>query len=190
MSQTRKVGTGRNAATTSDDVTLVNGSTGAPLGTDDYPLIAGTPGDVITVTCTLDTSAYAAGDVLFDMQEVAGFMRENGGRAIIQSITVLDKDDQGVAFDIITSPNANSLGTENAAPSVSDANADGMQRLCRIEASDYIDLGGCKLATRTNLGLQVESGAASTSMYIGGITQGAPTHSASGLVLRIGVVRF
>jgi hypothetical protein len=150
-----------------------------------------TPGDVIPVTLTLDTNAYADGDVLADFQEVANFVRVNGGRALIQSITVLDKDDQGVAFDILTTASNKSLGAENGAPSISDADAEGVQRVTRIEASDYVDLGGCRIATKTNIGIMVEAGAASRSIYIGAITRGGtPTYSAAGLMLRIGVIWF
>lgn len=151
----------------------------------------GTPGDVITVTLSTDTSAYADGDILADLQAVGGFFRQPGGRALIQSVTVLDKADQGVALDLLTSPNPVSLGTENAAPSISDANADGLQRLCRVEAADYIDLGGCRLATKAGLGLLVEAAAGSTTLHLGAITRGGtPTYGAADVVLRLGVAHF
>jgi hypothetical protein len=146
-------------------------------------------GDLIPLTLSLDTLAYSDGDVLADMQALTDFLRAEGGRAIIQSLTVLDKDDQGVAFDVLVSPNANSLGSENSAPAISDANAEGLQRLCRVETSDYIDLGGCRLATVRNLGLVVEAAPGSTTLYVGAITRGgSPTYSAAGLILYFGVL--
>jgi hypothetical protein len=158
----------------------------------------GTPGDVVAVTLSVDTSAYADGDVLADFQEVTNFVRTNGGRALIQSLTVLDKDDQGVAMDIFTTPSAISLGTENSAPSITDTNAEGVQcvrppgNTYSIEASDYKDLGGCKLATVSNIGLLVEALGTTgheKSIYIGAITRGGtPTYSASGLILRFGLL--
>jgi hypothetical protein len=146
------------------------------------------PADVFDVVLTLDTSAYADGDVMADFQQVTGFFPTAGGRALIQSVTVLDKADQGIAFDILTSRTAISLGTENSAPSISDTNAEGVQRLTRIETSDYIDLGGCRIATKVPIGLPVEAAAGSTSLWIATIIRGAGTYAADSVVLRIGVV--
>lgn len=150
----------------------------------------GTPGDVISVDLTLDTNPYADGDVLADFQAVSNFVRVNGGRALIQSVTVLDKDDQGVAFDILSAPTGVSLGSENAAPTISDANAADVQRVLRVETTDYIDLGGCKVATKTNVGLVVEADAASRDIYIGAIIRGAATYGATGIRLRFGLIWF
>lgn len=162
-----------------------------PRDAETVPFLVGTPGDVVEVTLSLDTSIYADGDVLADFQALAGAVRLVGGKALIQSVSVLDKDDQGVAFDILLSQTAISLGTENAAPSISDANAATVQRVCRIETTDYIDLGGCRIATKANIGLVVEAAIASTSLYVGAITRGGtPTYSAAGLVLRFGLVWF
>lgn len=144
--------------------------------------------DVISVTLSLDTNAYASGDVLANLQEVANFMRADGGRAVIQSVTVLDKDDQGAEMDIFISPNAVSLGDENATPDISDADAEGLQHLCNVSGDDYQDLGGCQVATVKAIGLVVEAAAGSKSMYIGAITRGTPTHSASGVVLQLGLL--
>jgi hypothetical protein len=145
---------------------------------------------VKTVALTVDTAIYADGDVLADLQAVAGFMRADGGRAVIQSVTLLDKSDQAVAMDLFISPSAVSLGTENAAPSISDANAAGLQRICNIGTSDYIDMGGCRIATITGLGLVVEAAAGETTMYIGAVTRGGtPTYGASDLTLLIGLLQ-
>ena len=53
------------------------------------------------VTLTLDTGAYADGDVMAATQEVANAVRQKGGRAVLQSVVVLDKDDQGKDFDLL-----------------------------------------------------------------------------------------
>lgn len=169
-------------------VALIDPSTGDPFASG--ALAVGTPGDVIPVTLSLDTSAYADGDVHADFQEVTGFFSRAGGRALIQSVSVVDKDDQGIAFDILTTPLAVSLGTENSAPNISDTNAETVQRLTRVETSDYIDLGGVRVATKTGLGLMVEADVASTSLRIGTIIRGIGTYTASGVILRFGVIHF
>lgn len=185
------------AAESMGNVVLRDSLTGEPLagsGAASTAVLAnmGTPGDVFTFTPTLDTNIYAADDLLFDATEITNFMRVVGGRGIIQSITVIDKDDQGVAFDLFSSPVTVDFGTVNSAPSISDADAIlGVQRICRVESSDYLDLGGCRVATITNIGLLVEADAASRSMFWAAVTRGGtPTYTAAGLVLRIGVIWF
>jgi hypothetical protein len=93
-------------------------------------------------------------------------------------------------MDIFISPSAVSLGTENSAPNISDTDAQGLQRICNIASGDYIDLGGCRIATVTGLGLVVEAAEGTTTMYIGAITRGGtPTYAASDLTLQIGLLQ-
>lgn len=143
-------------------------------------------GDLIDVTCTLDTSAYTSGDVLFDTQAVTDAVRANGGQAILDSVTVIDEDDQGIAFTLYILRAANSLGTENSAPNISDANARDILGWVPVASGDYSDVGGAKVATVRNIGLFVEATGSTRDLYVGGVTGGTPTHSASGLKLRLG----
>ena len=180
--------------------TVEDGDVAKPAGTTERPLSvvlfaqAGmgnavtSPADVFDVTLSLDTAAYADGDVMADFQEVANFFPVVGGRALIQSVTVLDKDDRGLPFDILTSRVANSLGTENQPPSISDTNAENVQLLTRVLTDDYVDLGGCRVATRAGSGLIAEAAPDSRSLWIGTILRGAGTYTAAGVRLRIGVV--
>jgi hypothetical protein len=148
----------------------------------------GAPGDVISVTPTLDTSAYASGDTLFDSTAVASAVRVSAGRAVLQSITVIDKDDQGVALDLFVFDSSVTFGTANAAPSISDADAAKCLGFAQVLAADYIDVGGAKIACVKNIGLPLEA-ASGTTLYIAAITRGTPTHTASGLVIRIGLLQ-
>lgn len=197
MTINRHIGASPAAATDALNVVLVDAATGAALtgtaASDNAVLgLVGSPGDVITFTATVEAAAYADGDLLFDATSVADFVRANGGRAIIQSITVYDKGDQGVAFDLFSSPVTVDFGTVNSAVSISDADAIlGVQRVCRVETADYVDLGGIKMATLTNLGIMVEADTASRAIFLAGVTRGAPTYaSTSDLVFRIGAIWF
>lgn len=143
-------------------------------------------GSVVDVTLTLDTSAYADGDVMADTQSVANAVRLNAGRAVLHSVTVLDEDDQGGSFDIIFLDANNSLGTENSAPNISDANARAILGMVRISAADFIDLGGCRLATRSGIGLVLKAGAGTTTIYLGTVMRGAGTYTANGVRLKLG----
>lgn len=157
---------------------------------DAMPMPAKGDGDVIAITPTCDTSIYASGDLLFDLTAVANAVRANGDIAYIKSLTLIDKDAQGVAMDIYVSTGSTTMGTLNAAPSISDANivANQMQLLCQIATSDYATLSGAKVAT-LEVSRMVEAAAASRSIYIGAVTQGGtPTYTASGLVLLVGLI--
>lgn len=143
--------------------------------------------EVVEVTLTLDTLIYAAGDVLSDSAAVAG-MPVNGGRARLVSLVVIDEDDQGAALDLVFFSTNVSLGAKNAVPSISDADARNTLGHVSVAASDYIDLGGVREATKSGLDLLLEAAAGSRSVYVGSITRGTPTHSANGLRLRLGLV--
>lgn len=149
----------------------------------------GTDDTVIDVTASLDTSAYTSGDVLFDTQSVSSVGRVNAGVVVLQSLFVLDEDDQGAAMDIYFLDANNSLGTENSAPNISDANARNILGHVSIAAADYKDLGGCKILTQTGIGLVMKMGAGATTLYIAGVTGGTPTHTASGLRFKLGFLR-
>lgn len=150
----------------------------------------GASDEVVEITATLDNSgAYAAGDVLFDTQEIAGAARVNGGVVILQSITILDKDDQAAEVDLVFLEANTSIGTENSAVSISDANAEDILGIVNIPTDDYTDLVASQVATTTAVGLEMKAAAGTTSLYVAGITRGTPTHSASGMVLKFAFLR-
>jgi hypothetical protein len=145
---------------------------------------------IIPVTLSLDTSAYSSGDLLADTQAVAGAVRENDGTGILHSVTVIDEDDQGVAFDLYFLSANNTLGSENSAPSISDANARDILTRVPIAAADYTDLGGVKIAEVHGLNRLIQGASGSTSIYVAAVNgSGSPTFSASGLKLRIGIIQ-
>lgn len=145
--------------------------------------------DVLNVTPTLDTSIYADGDLLSDTQAIADAFRIPGGSAMLQSVNVLDEDDQGVALDLIFLSANNKLGTINSAPTVSDASARDILGIVRVGAGDFIDLGGCRVATLSGLGLMMEAASASTTLYLATVTRGGtPTYTAAGLKLKLGLI--
>lgn len=143
--------------------------------------------EVVEVALTVDTSIYAAGDVLSDTAAFTG-VPVNGGRARLVSLAVIDEDDQGAALDLIFFSANVSLGTKNLPPDISDANARNVLGHVSIAGTDYVDLGGVRVATKSGLDLLLESAAGSKSVYVGSITRGTPTHTANGLRLRLGLV--
>lgn len=144
---------------------------------------------MITVTLSLDTNAYTAGDVLAATQEITGFEADGGTQAYLQSLVVIDADDQKAAVDIYLLSANVALGTENAAPNISDADAAHVLGMVSVAAADYKDLGGVSVATKTGIGLTVTQTAGAPGLWIAAVTQGTPTHSASGVKIRLGFVR-
>lgn len=143
----------------------------------------------IRVTPTLDTNIYASGDVLFDATAVANAMFTLGGTGEIESIVVLDKDDQGIAMDLVILNAATSIGAFNLAPDPTDTEAGTILGTINLAAANYIDFGDSKLATFKQLEFPVKAAAATKGLWIAAITRGTPTHTAAGLVFDITIRR-
>lgn len=169
---------------------------GADGATNDVSTTSGKPLPVqicegfslVDVTLSLDTSAYASGDLLADTQVVASAIKLTDGKARLQSVLLIDEDDQGAALDLYFLSANNTLGTENVAPSISDANARDI--LCRvpIATGDYYDLGGVRVADVHGLNRIIKAASGTTSIYVAAVNgAGSPTYTASGLRLRIGI---
>lgn len=146
---------------------------------------------VVTVTPTVEAAAYASGDLIFDATEIANAVRANGGHALLQSVTLLDKGDQGVAMTLVFANAATDFGTLNAAPDPDDTEAATVVGHVAVSTGDYVDLGASKVACIKNIGLLLKAGAATTSLYVAGVNgSGAPTYaSTSDLVLQLGFLR-
>tara|TARA_Y100001938_G_C8045472_1_gene408620 strand:- start:158 stop:667 length:510 start_codon:yes stop_codon:yes gene_type:complete len=148
--------------------------------------------DLIDVQPTVDTSAYAAGDLMFNPIEISNAVAVDGGTAILQSISVANDDALVGSFDIILTSNNDAPGTLNNAVSgesgLSDANADSILGIVTI--SNMVDVGGCSIGSKANIGLVLKAAAGTKSIYAWGIAQSTdnPTTD-TGYKLRIGVVK-
>jgi hypothetical protein len=165
----------------------VGAAGGRTTVSDAAPLpVTGGHGEIVDVTPVCDTLAYTANDVLFDATEVADAVRVSGGTAELVSLTVLDEDDNAAAaMDLYVLRSNVSLGTANAAVSISDADAREVIGVVPIAAADWKDLINSRLACIKNIGLLVEP-TTGTSIYVAATTAGTPTQTASGIKLRLG----
>lgn len=143
----------------------------------------------VGVVLTTTTDALTAGEVVADTQEIANVMRENAGTGLLHSLSVVDKDDQGAALTLFFLNSSASLGTENSTPSIGDSDAETILGWVDVSAADYKDLGGVRVASVKNVGLGLQSGAATTSIYVAVTTSGTPTYATSGLELYLHVLR-
>lgn len=139
---------------------------------------------VIDATFSGDGTAYAAGDVIGATQTLTGAMRVNGGTGVLQSIRLLDQDDINAAFDVVLMQNTQSLGTDNAVVSITDANAIDILGIVSITTGDNVDLINSRMGTVRNLGLGVQSAASSSNLFAGLITRTAGTFTSNALRLR------
>ena len=169
-------------------VKISHGADGSATDTSSAaPLPVRMDGTVLDVTLSLDTSAYADGDVMADTQSVSSAFRENGGLAMLHSVTVLDEDDQGRPFDLYFLSANNSMGTENSAVSITDANARDIIGRVTIASGDYYDLGGCRFANRSGVGLMLKAASGSTTLYVAAVSRDSGTYTASGIRLKLGL---
>jgi len=140
---------------------------------------------VVDVTLSTDTSAYISGDLLADTQIMTDAFWAQGGTGTVTSITVIDEDDQGQALDVVFLRANNTLGTENSAPTISDANARDILGYVNVPSANYIDLGGVRVASVNNIRLGVQAASGTSDLYVAAISRGTGTYTASGLKLRI-----
>ena len=169
------------AGVPSADVSTVQGISGAT------PVAVSSGGTEIILTLSLDTSAYASGDLLADTQEIALAVGSNGGKALLQSIQLLDESNQGVAFTMHFMAAATSFGTENVAPSISAAAMRDAIAIVDIGVGDWRAVGStCKVANLKNIGAGIKASAGNRSVYVAVVNgSGTPTFAASALQLRM-----
>lgn len=142
---------------------------------------------VDVVPTVLNADAYDAGDTLFDTTEVPSATSVTGEGAILDSIIVIDADDQAAANMTLWFLDSNvTFGTKDAAPSITDANSNSVLGSVTLASTAFLDLGGVKVATALNVGLIVKSAVASRSIYVAATTAGTPTQATGGIRLRFG----
>lgn len=141
----------------------------------------------LTPSCL--TTALDDGDVLADTEVLSACFRANDTPATLQSLTVVDKDDNGGALKIFLLDVNGSLGTEGSPVSISDANADNILAVIDVETSDYSDLVGSQVAHIRNLSIPLQPASGTDDLYVAiqGGSGNTSTYTASGLVLRFGL---
>ena len=148
-----------------------------------------TASTVADLTLSLDNgNIYADGDVLAATQELTSAVRASGGTGVMQSIGLIDDDDQGAALDIVILDSNVSIGSENAPVSIADGDADNILGIIQVTASDYIDLVNSQWAQAVFDAIVV-SPASGTSLWIAAISRGTGTYTTSGITIRFGIVQ-
>jgi hypothetical protein len=154
--------------------------------------IGQTGGTTVTVdvTLSLDTNIYASGDVLADTQQVDAAMRITNGTGVMQSIVIVDQDDQKAAFTIYFLNSNVAMGTENSAPGITDANALFILGRIKVAVADYDDLGGVSVAMPAFQPFTLKAVSATDDIYVAVVNgTGTPTYTAAGVKLRLGILQ-
>jgi hypothetical protein len=154
------------------------------------PVTSGGVSALRIITMSTDTGAYASGDLIADTQQYDAFFRVANGTGVINTITVTEKDAQGAAIYIIIHRTSTSMGTENSAPNISDANlVAGIQHIIAVATTDYVTVSGTKIATLKNLGLPVMAVSGTDDLYISILNStGTPTYASGEIQLALGVL--
>lgn len=142
-------------------------------------------GSLITLTPTLDSGAYAAGDVLFVPVELTDVAKDTKGLATLRTLVVLDGADQKQDIDLLFfSESPGDIGAANAPLAMSDAEAAFLVGHIRIAAADYVSGNANAYATKLMeflVGCKVKS----TSVWVAGVCRGGtPTYGVSGLTFK------
>lgn len=149
----------------------------------------GVDGDVYPVTFSTDTSAYASGDLIADTQLVSLTAFDQAGGAMIwDSINLIDEDAQGVKLYIVLLSASTSLGTENSAPNISDANTRlNLLAYHTVLTTDYITISGVKHASIGGINKLIKAASGSQALYVAILNEtGTPTYTATGLRGQLG----
>lgn len=154
----------------------------------DYRDVIGHWVEVHDLTLTLSAVQYADGDVLADRQELANVLGVNGGAGVIQSVLLQDDDDQAAALDIIFLDADVTIGTENSAVSISDANSAKIIGNVEIAAADYVDMVNNQHALKANLNIPFKCADTTTSIWVAAVSRGTGTYTVSGIRLKVGIL--
>lgn len=139
---------------------------------------------IVRFTPVVDTAAYAAGDVLFDSTAVTISSNATAGaRGSILTASIIDRDDESSQTVTLYFLRSNvSLGTINAAPSITDDNAAEIIGSCTVTTGT--DLGGCKYGETSGLVIPFEL--TGPTIWVAATTGGTPTFtSASDIRVRL-----
>ncbi len=152
--------------------------------------------DIITITPALASFAtpYSSADVLGAVNTVTNAVSFKKGTAILESVVAIDLANQKSAIDLLffdTLP-ATTVGDDNAALALVDADARGLLGRVSIAAADWVTATGSGNAevTYKAIGLLVKALAGTQDIYMLAVSRGTPTYgTATDLIIRLGFLQ-
>lgn len=135
---------------------------------------------------TTVTTTYTSGDVLGAGWTLTGMARANGEGGYLKGISIIDRSDVMAAFRLYGFSAAVTFGTDNATPTISDADMDKFQFMIDYTGT-WVDLGGARGVSIPAPGpvtgygeLHVPYSCDATSLFIYATTQSANAVFAGG----------
>lgn len=172
--------------------TIYHKATGTGTSADPFLPEVSIGGHSDVVLCTaqpvLDTAQYSNNDLLASTSiALSGAVRTNGGTAVLESITIIDKDAQGAAMTVLIADRLTDYGTHNAAPSADDDTVAQTLACIAFAAADYLTVAGVKIATKSNLGIVCKADGSANYFGLNAVIGAStPTYTASGLIFKVG----
>jgi hypothetical protein len=144
-----------------------NGTDGVPGTTQGLGVVARRDQQRITVQSsglTTSTTAYTAGDQVGAQFTFASAARASGGSGTIVGVTLVDAADVIGAYDVAVFDSSVTLASDNAAFSISDADA--LKLVGVVQLAGAYDIGGNRIAQAFNLAVPYTCSGGS-SLYAG-----------------------
>jgi hypothetical protein len=146
----------------------------------------------VEVTPVCSTGPMVQGVIAFNPIEIKGVVPSHGGSALLKSVTYIDLDDLANACTLVFfRKGTHDIGTLGAAPSINDARLleNGFIGDVNIPApvtKTHGDFTNSYSQSVNNIDLVIDTADGSNSIYMAGLANGAGTHSADGLRIRLG----
>lgn len=133
---------------------------------------------------TTSTTAYTAGDQVGAQFTLASAARASGGSGTIVGVTLVDANDIIGAYDVVFFDSSATPASDNAAFSISDADA--LKAVGIVQLSGSFDIGGNRIAQAQNLAIPYVCNGG-TSLYAMLICRVGHTFFAAGTDLQLTV---
>lgn len=160
--------------------------------------IVNTKTRVISVAPTVDTGAYASGDLVGPMQTLTG-AGAGGGlvpqagmfSGILHAVTITDLDNQAADFDLVvfsSSPSATTF-TDNAPFDIADADLPKVACVLQVTTNAAFNDNAVIIANGTNCVFDARDSTVPGTIYVAPVIRSAGTFSASGLTFRYAILQ-
>ena len=151
--------------------------------------------DLIDVTLTTVAAAVADNEVISQSIEIENAVAVNAGTGIIQSVILLDEDDEAPAVELLFSQVSTAItdaASEVIGNSVADLDETFRSFLGAVTVSTWSDLVDAQIGVKSNIGLAIKAAAGTKSIWVHAINRSGGNYTPAAttdLKLRIGIVK-
>ncbi len=142
-----------------------------------------TSSKVIQVIPVIDITSQVTGDVLCQVTQIPDAVRHPGSTALLQAITIIDRDKKGYDLEIhfFKSPLAAGWAANGAAADLTDAGAlEWLGKVSVTAATDaYVQFASNYLWIKSNIALPVQAAEGSPDLFFGIISRASNDYTAA-----------